>query len=86
MKGKKKHILRKVLLSLHGIVIIGLIIEALKTKTLTEEEVIENIEKDKAQQIQELLEAGYAEDVAKRFVDHCFTTDDCSLEEIEKFI
>lgn len=83
---KKKHILRNVLLSLNGIVIIGLIIEALKTKTLSEEEVLENIEKDKANQIQELIEAGYTEDVAKRFINHCFETDDCSLEEIENFI
>lgn len=86
MKGKKKHILRNALLSLHGVVIIGLIIEALKTKPLSEEEVLENIEKDKTNQLQELLEAGYTEDVAKRFVDHCFETDDCSLEEIENFV
>lgn len=83
---KKKHILRNVLLSLNGIVVIGLIIEALKTKTLSEEEILENIEKDKANQIQELLEAGYTEDAAKRFVERCFETDDCSLEEIENFI
>lgn len=86
MKGKKKHILRNVLLSLHGIVIIGLIIEALKTKPLSEEEALENIEKDKLNQVQELLEAGYSEDVAKRFVEHCFETEDCSLEEIENHI
>ena len=83
---KKKHILRNVLLSINGIVIMGLIIEALKSKPLSEDERLENIEKDKLNQVQELLEAGYSEDVAKRFVEHCFETDDCSLEEIENFV